>query len=504
MVANIRLFWAISALYALIRGAHAFSFTTTPPTQCGDLSISWTGGTPPFQLVMYPLFGTQRNVSIPTTAFNNGAGSFTFQLPFPSGKQFVITMSDATGYGSGGTTNLQTTGASQGGLCNTTDPGTDFQFELNSALQQCRPYFFSNYGGAIQPVTIVGTIPGGQTFLLFPPTGPVNYNWNANVVAGTSLLFTMVDAWGRKGGTSDIKIVGATDDAACINSSSPSSTTASVTSTSNSAPSTTANSQTPSVIVSPSMTPEHKTSIAAIAGTVIGGLVFIAVVVTLGLFFLRNRNNNRRSRKTNLDLTYDPAHPDGNHPYSSAVGASGASASPLTFPGGGYEPNPFTDNPPLQHQDTPSQYQAQSSYPSQYQPYSDHHSPSLYQHSSQYQPSQSSLLPYHSQQRSLGSETDSFNPYTLTSNAPSVIQPFEVSDTASTTMSSAQRKAVMAGISGYTPSRFIVHTDVEDELPPPNQDGIVELPPRYSERRGALPTTTAAAGPSHADTSIGS
>ncbi|KNZ78538.1 hypothetical protein J132_00396 [Termitomyces sp. J132] len=407
MVANIRLFWAISALYALIRGAHAFSFTTTPPTQCGDLSISWTGGTPPFQLVMYPLFGTQRNVSIPTTAFNNGAGSFTFQLPFPSGKQFVITMSDATGYGSGGTTNLQTTGASQGGLCNTTDPGTDFQFELNSALQQCRPYFFSNYGGAIQPVTIVGTIPGGQTFLLFPPTGPVNYNWNANVVAGTSLLFTMVDAWGRKGGTSDIKIVGATDDAACINSSSPSSTTASVTSTSNSAPSTTANSQTPSVIVSPSMTPEHKTSIAAIAGTVIGGLVFIAVVVTLGLFFLRNRNNNRRSH--------------GNHPYSSAVGAS-----------------------------------------------------------------------------------DSFNPYTLTSNAPSVIQPFEVSDTASTTMSSAQRKAVMAGISGYTPSRFIVHTDVEDELPPPNQDGIVELPPRYSERRGALPTTTAAAGPSHADTSIGS
>jgi hypothetical protein len=56
-------------------------------------------------------------------------------------------------------------------------------------------------------------------------------------------------------------------------------------------------------------------------------------------------------------------------------------------------------------------------------------------------------------------------------------------------MSTAQRKAAMAGVSAYKPSRFIVHTDVEDELPPPNQDGVVELPPQYSERRGPLATT---------------
>lgn len=51
-----------------------------------------------------------------------------------------------------------------------TVPGIDFPFELNSALQQCRhvhtftvyltltlrrPYVFSGYNGAIQPVTIV-------------------------------------------------------------------------------------------------------------------------------------------------------------------------------------------------------------------------------------------------------------------------------------------------------------------------------------------------------------
>ncbi len=47
-------------------------------------------------------------------------------------------------------------------------------------------------------------------------------------------------------------------------------------------------------------------------------------------------------------------------------------------------------------------------------------------------------------------------------------------------MTSAQRKAAMAG-SSYTPSRFILHTDADDvPLPPPNEDGVVELPPQYS------------------------
>ncbi|KAJ8520984.1 hypothetical protein ONZ45_g2272 [Pleurotus djamor] len=55
---------------------------------------------------------------------------------------------------------------------------------------------------------------------------------------------------------------------------------------------------------------------------------------------------------------------------------------------------------------------------------------------------------------------------------------------ASTTLTAAQRKAAMAGESAYKPpSRFILHTDADDELPPPNEDGIVELPPQYTERR---------------------
>lgn len=69
------------------------------------------------------------------------------------------------------------------------------------------------------------------------------------------------------------------------------------------------------------------------------------------------------------------------------------------------------------------------------------------------------------------------------------VDPFMESQATTATMSSAQRKAAMAGVSAYTPSRFILHTDVEDVLPPPNDDGVVELPPQYSERRALAPSS---------------
>jgi hypothetical protein len=48
-------------------------------------------------------------------------------------------MSDATGFGSGGTSQLLTVGPSVTGVnCNTTDPGTAFIYELPDALQQCK------------------------------------------------------------------------------------------------------------------------------------------------------------------------------------------------------------------------------------------------------------------------------------------------------------------------------------------------------------------------------
>lgn len=84
-------------------------------------------------------FGTPLNFSIPDSAFNNNKGSWSTQLNVAAGKKFLLMMSDSTGIGSGGTSQLYTVGSSvSGASCNTTDRGVDFTFEANSALQQCR------------------------------------------------------------------------------------------------------------------------------------------------------------------------------------------------------------------------------------------------------------------------------------------------------------------------------------------------------------------------------
>jgi hypothetical protein len=71
-------------------------------------------------------------------------------------------------------------------------------------------------------VTFYGIIPGGQTFLLSPPSQP--YNWNVSVRAGTSVTLFAGDSRGiGTGGSAGPFIVNGTD-TSCINDHSPSST----------------------------------------------------------------------------------------------------------------------------------------------------------------------------------------------------------------------------------------------------------------------------------------
>ena len=68
-----------------------------------------------------------------------------------------------------------------------------------------------------------------------------------------------------------------------------------------------------------------------------------------------------------------------------------------------------------------------------------------------------------------------------------------------TTITTAARKAAAAGIPVNpepVPARFILHTDLEDAVPPPPVDDVIELPPQYSERRVPLPGFEGEAGAS--------
>ncbi|KAF8168177.1 hypothetical protein B0H34DRAFT_49886 [Crassisporium funariophilum] len=529
------LFVFFLALSLFFSRAEAFTFTFGTPTQCDPLPISWTG-TPPFQLILIPVFGTPRNISIPASAFNGGKGSFSVPLPVVKGSQVLLTMSDATGFNTGGTTTALTVGASKGGSCDTTDPGIAFPFQLNSALQQCRPFVFSGYDTAIQPVTITGIVPGGTSFILNPPNGPNSFTWNANVAQGTSMLFFMTDAQGRQGGSSDIRLVAFSDDTSCLNNLSPSSTSAAPSATGSTTPTSTST-------AAPTTTapPSNGLSIAAIAGTVIGALLFLAVIVTLGLFFLRKKRDARSSTGNNVrryshridsevDLSYDPSQAGIVTPYGLPHGlppnhSVPASPYPPYSPDSNrpFDPSPFLDNspppsqyqssqyqtsiyqsPPTQHQH-PGAYQPPSQYqdPGAYQPPSQYQNPGPYQPPAQYYPPQSNYAPSNAGPDPFGAP----GPPTLPTGAEYESYPLQGQsqtqspeqstsrDSMATGTSAAQRKAAMAGNTSYKPSRFVMHTDADDDLPPPNEDGVVELPPQYSERHGALGVTNPSPSP---------
>ena len=338
-------------------------------------------------------------------------------------------------------------------------------------------------------------------------------------------MFLMTDSQGRQGGSSDVRIVAISDDSSCLTGQSPSSTQ-SPPGASQTAPSTTASS--PPTSSSSSSTPSsHGISIAAIAGTVIGALLFLAVVITLGLFFLRKKRdaaggNAPNSFKTHsgrrgsgIDLTYDPSQGPAGQPYGIPQNNSAPTSDYPYSPNSGapFSDNPFYDSPPeSQYQPSsryvpPSQFDAASQYsssryqfsdttaPHEYNPYQQY--PGAYQPNAQlyppnpnYQPvNPHHVDPFHSTPALAlaNAQPERFSMQSSQPSAPSEVQ-----------SSAQQRKAAMAGVSTYTPSRFIVHTDVEDALPPPNEAGIVELPPQYSERRGpgviVNPTTPGASG----------
>jgi hypothetical protein len=163
-------------LVAYAAAVRAFSYSFNAPTSCDDVQVSWTGlwgasspirsmlnmhyrrrdpsiQSPPHACV-YPLlcfqlccntltphqvFGTPQNLSIPSSAFSNGAGTFNTSVPLAKGERMLLGMSDATGFDAGGISDILTVGAQQGSRsCNTTKLPPDFFYSDPGELVQCR------------------------------------------------------------------------------------------------------------------------------------------------------------------------------------------------------------------------------------------------------------------------------------------------------------------------------------------------------------------------------
>ncbi|KAI6146220.1 hypothetical protein BKA82DRAFT_4158647 [Pisolithus tinctorius] len=66
-------------------------------------------------------------------------------------------------------------------------------------------------------------IPGGESIMLRSDVTTMSDDWTADVQAGTSIIFSMLDTGGKSGGCSPFQTAEASNDASCLSSTSSSS-----------------------------------------------------------------------------------------------------------------------------------------------------------------------------------------------------------------------------------------------------------------------------------------
>lgn len=250
----------------------------------------------------------------------------------------------------------------------------------------------------------------------------------------------MTDSKNHNGGASDVLHVGQSGDTSCLTSNSPSSTASSSTRTG-----------------TPDSNSGSSSDGGAIAGGVIGAIVFLVAAALAVWLYLRRRRGKRaqdgfgappaivvnggrgsllpgwRNNREEIDLL------TGSHEIASM--SSGASLPRE------YEPRPYIL--PSDNRGTAGHSTASSS---------------------------------------VGGAPSESGPQTTTDLTSPARQSFSTTTT-------QQRKAALAGVSSYTPSRFIVHTDADDtRFQDDDDDEVVELPPQYTDRRIPSNTSTSETG----------
>ncbi|KAI6152476.1 hypothetical protein BKA82DRAFT_4012937 [Pisolithus tinctorius] len=278
-----------------------------PSSQCAH--VYWcTGGQSSFWIFIFPVDYSSTWYPVPSSAYSGNQGNYTIpQLPLPQGQQFVLSMYDGAGFIMGGTSDLlQVAGPTDGSSCNTTSSQT-FSFEdSSSALQQCGSYLFDHYQGAVLPVSIMAIIPGGESIILQSDVTTVNYTWTANVQAGTSIIFSMLDANDDSGGCSPLQTVGASNDVSCLGSTSASST-ANIPQSSQSGSSSQAGSSSSTTL-----------STATIAGVVGGGVAALAALVIFGLCLVHRKRRDSSTYPVPMARDVHPYQGDHDQPFVSS------------------------------------------------------------------------------------------------------------------------------------------------------------------------------------------
>jgi len=306
-----------------LRTSSGFSFTiNNTPQQCSDLNISVIGsGQPPYRAVIVPYGATplpndiepREVLNIP---FIGASTSTTFQLTYPENSQFVIVVSDNTGFGTGGASvAVQVQTGSNDSSCygdSNSNPPFTFSTTPDNQLSQCTQTRVDLYGKTQGSIQFHGVIPGGQCFLLDQASaGTKGFNYTVPVRAGTTVLLLGGDSRGIGFGGWEQMVVKQSGIQSCLDSSSPSSTPGSpagqVYPTSSSDGATNNNGTN-----STSRKSNKDDKGAIIGGAVGGGLAIIAINVLVCLWLIRRRRRTRYDNTVDHQSNAEPLSPGPN------------------------------------------------------------------------------------------------------------------------------------------------------------------------------------------------
>ncbi|KZV77456.1 hypothetical protein PENSPDRAFT_645113 [Peniophora sp. CONT] len=428
------------ALPALV---HGFSFSTNQPTSCGNLEVTWTGGTAPFTLTIFGAFQAAFQVSVPADAFSNGKGSFSTPLPLAGGTNFVAAMSDATGFATGGISPTISTGAAvNGATCGNTTHTPQWVYDTPSQATQCRAYPITgiNPNGVTPtyPITILTIVPGG-TFQNYTVTSGATFTIPLlDIQAGSTLLVSTYDAAGRNGGDSDFLVVAQSGDSSCLSSKYLSSTVVSTSSSTATATSASSSSTATSTSSADSATTVSGGTIGAIVAASIVGLGALAAI---GFFCWKRNSGKRRYARNRVDMAGDYDEP-----------------TLLATTSRRYEPDPFTLGAPNT------------------EPFDWNHSAPT---------SATDLMATSGEVGAAAGAGAAASRYSYASHQPGVPSRHSTYSTGpATSLAPTTRsgKTNATGATRATQPRFIMHTDAADETTEEPEE-VIELPPQYTERR---------------------
>ncbi|KAF7318976.1 hypothetical protein HMN09_00233600 [Mycena chlorophos] len=303
---------AAVAFPSFAAASYSWSFAKQP-SQCGNVTINISGGSPPYSVLIVPYGISPLPNNIEARKIqsieNQSSSSITFKLNFPANSQLVAVVSDSTGFASGGTSvGVLVTGSSDSSCFDASSnvqPAFFYNILPTGVIAQCEQTRIWWNTSAVQGnPSFQGVIPGGDSFQIpesnfSTQTGAgYGFTWTPPLRGGTTLLLVAGDnrGLGSGGSTSYTVNSGVDNISSCLNSTSPSSTPGSPAGGSYATSTGTSGGSSPTGSTGSGGGGSNNT--AAIAGGVVGGVVGLIALGLIALFFYRRGRLREKNKNT--------------------------------------------------------------------------------------------------------------------------------------------------------------------------------------------------------------